>query len=294
MTLRHESTNNVHGIANTFMIGAQKAGTTYLAALLDQSPEVCVSDPKEPQFFTTHFAKGFEWYRGCFSNPDAPVRLDASTTYSFLRPAADLDHPDAPGLLAPVPERILSACPHAKFIYMLRDPVKRAASAHLHNLRSTSAAEGAHSLVQAIKDDPMLAIASRYADQIERYFEVVPPDRFLFVDFAKFTRDTEGVLADICAFLGVDAADIRLEQAEGAKHGAHRSTRFGRMVRAGMSAMPGMTKAVKAALPDTLKQSLIDPMIKVPTQITFHDQDAAADLFAEDRARVEALTGLKI
>jgi hypothetical protein len=44
-------------VANTYLIGAQKAGTTYLAALLDQRPDVCVSDPKEPQFFTTGFRR---------------------------------------------------------------------------------------------------------------------------------------------------------------------------------------------------------------------------------------------
>jgi hypothetical protein len=34
-----------------FIIGAQKAGTTSLADLLDQHPGIVVSNPKEPDFF---------------------------------------------------------------------------------------------------------------------------------------------------------------------------------------------------------------------------------------------------
>ena len=61
------------------MIGAQKSGTTYLASLLGQSRDVCVSDPKEPQFFSTHFEDGFATYSKCFADPAAKIRLDAST-----------------------------------------------------------------------------------------------------------------------------------------------------------------------------------------------------------------------
>lgn len=284
----------VRTVANTYLIGAQKAGTTFLAALLDQKPEVCVSDPKEPQFFTNHFADGFGAYARCFADPAAPIRIDASTTYSFLRPRRDMDTPDAPGIDAPVPQRIAEAAPEARFIYVLRDPVKRAASAHRHNMRLAPPPEGPLSLLQAFEDNPMLVVASRYADQIERYFEVFPRDRFLFLDFRRLTRETATVLDEICRFLGLDPGGITLEEATRARHSAYRVTSAGRVLRRGMAMAPGLARTARAIVPEGLKTRLLDPVTKAPSEIAFHDEEAAAAVFAEDRARVEALTGLRI
>ena len=280
--------------ANTFLIGAQKAGTTYLAALLDQSADVCVSDPKEPQFFSTGFDRGFADYARCFADPGARIRLDASTTYTFLRPLHAMATPEAPGLLAPVPERILAAAPEAKFIYILRDPVKRAASAYRHNMRSAPPPDGPLSLIACIAQDPMLGLVSRYGDQIERWLDVVPRARFLFLDFRRVTRETEAVLAEVCDFLDIPLTGITLEEAERGKHGAYRETGAGQVMRAAMAAMPGAARAAKAIVPARVKARLLDPVMKAPAEITFHDEEAAAALFEEDRARVTRLTGLVI
>jgi hypothetical protein len=284
-------------VANTYLIGAQKAGTTYLAALLDQRPDVCVSDPKEPQFFTTGFQEGFETYARCFSDPDAQIRLDASTTYSFLRPRRDMERDlpeDAPGLTDPVPQRIAEVCPEARFIYVLRDPVKRAVSAHRHNMRTEPPPAGPISLLEAFERNPMLVVASRYADQIERYLEVFSRDRFLFLDFARVTCDTAGVLDDVCRFLGISAEGITLEAADRAKHSAYRMTPVGRLVRGAQRAMPGAARTLRAAVPYGLKARVLDPVMKASAEIVFHDEADAVALFAEDRARVEALTDLRI
>jgi hypothetical protein len=46
---------------NFFILGAQKSGTTYLAKVLAEHPDVFFSDPKEPMLFSrsqvdrTHF-----------------------------------------------------------------------------------------------------------------------------------------------------------------------------------------------------------------------------------------------
>ncbi|MEM1361684.1 MAG: sulfotransferase [Pseudomonadota bacterium] len=278
--------------ANTFVIGAQKAGTTYLAALLDQSPEVCVSDPKEPQFFTSHYESGFDAYAAIFADPQAKIRLDASTTYSFLRPKADLDIPDAPGLAAPVPQRILAAAPDARFIYILRDPVKRAASAHRHNMRSQPQPTMPISLLRCLQENPMLAIASRYAAQIERWLEHVPRERFLFVDFQRLVSDTENVIAEVCDFLDVQPGEISLGQAERGKHSAYRDTGLGQAMRRAMRAMPGLSRSVKALVPANLKQRVFDPVMKAPSEIVFYDELETYAVFAEDSARTQALTGI--
>lgn len=289
-----QAQTGAHIGANTFLIGAQKAGTTYLAALLDQSPDICVSDPKEPQFYTTHYAEGFAHYARCFANPEARIRLDASTTYTFLRPRHKMDDPDAIGITDPVPERIAEAVPEAKFIYILRDPIKRAMSAYRHNHRNKPQPELPVSLVECFETHPMMGVASRYADQIERWFEVFPRERFLFLDFERVTRDTQAVLDEVAAFLELDLGEITLEEAERGKHGAHRVTAAGALMRGIMNWVPGLGRAARAIVPAGVKNQVIDRVTKTPSEIEFFDETAAAALFEEDRARTYALTGIRV
>ncbi len=105
-----------------YLIGAQKAGTTTLAFLLDQHPDIALSDPKEPGYFVDPDAKGLEWYRGCFPAKLPAMLLDASTGYTMMAAQSGADDS--------VPLRIKAAAPDARFIYVLRDPVDRTISAY--------------------------------------------------------------------------------------------------------------------------------------------------------------------
>ena len=100
----------------TFLIlGAQKCGTTSLHSLLAQHPEICMSEPKETNFFNIHFDRGLEYYRETFFNSWKGHKAvgEASPSYFFL---------------PYVPERIAAALPGVKMMVILRDPVKRAFS----------------------------------------------------------------------------------------------------------------------------------------------------------------------
>ena len=280
--------------ANTFLIGAQKSGTTYLASLLGQSAAVCVSDPKEPQFFSSSFDRGPGFYERCFGNKTAPIRLDASTTYSFLRPRHAIEIVDAPGLLVPVPQRIKEHAPDARFIYIMRDPVQRAASAYRHNARFHPVPRISLSLIECMRADPMLELVSRYSYQIERYFEVFPPDRFLFLKFGALTREPMAVVQRTCAFLDIPTTGISIKSSESKKHGAYQLTIAGKLAQRAANTFPRTVRALEAAMPASLKDLFVDRVIKRPSDISFYDEDAAADLFLSDRERVFKLTGLRI
>jgi len=55
------------GLPNFLIIGAQKSGTTWLARILKQHPEIFVYG-KEIHFFDRqqNFDKGIDWYKGHF------------------------------------------------------------------------------------------------------------------------------------------------------------------------------------------------------------------------------------
>ena len=83
----------------TFVIaGAQKCGTTSLAAALRQHRQVYVSRPKELHFFDAHFARGLDWYAEQFSPRDATTSQIGEATPVYLdHPVARArTHPDAP------------------------------------------------------------------------------------------------------------------------------------------------------------------------------------------------------
>ena len=67
---------------NTLIIGAARSATTSLSQILDQHPDICLSRPKEPQFFSDpDWREKIETYHNCF-HEEAKIYLDASTNYS--------------------------------------------------------------------------------------------------------------------------------------------------------------------------------------------------------------------
>ncbi len=285
---------------NTYLIGAQKSGTTYLASLLDQHPDVCVCDPKEPQFFSKKGAAEAPAYAASFRNRDALVTIDASTTYTFLRPFRTMDVDDAPGILTPVPDLIKAASPEAKFIYIMRDPVDRAVSALKHHMRTGPktpdqtrqlAETGSLSLVEELDRDPMLELVGRYADQIERYLAVFPRERFLFLRFTDLTKTPEAVLETCATFLELDPEPLKGALSQGETHGAHELTSLGAFARN----KPGLSSVVKGLMPKGVRRLIGEAILRRPAPaIELRDRAAAADRFVEDKARVVELTGVTL
>ncbi len=190
-----------------FLIGAQKAGKTSLAYLLDQHPDIAVSNPKEPGFFAAHFGRGWDWYRSCYPERLPRVLLDASTDYTMA--------PVQGGADDTVPRRIKEHAPEARFIYVLRDPVERTISAYRHDRR---AGRLTGTLQDAVTAEPFYADVSRYRHQVELYRAHFPRDCFLFIDFAELTADPAGVARRCIAFAGLnpDAAAFDLGQPKNA------------------------------------------------------------------------------
>ena len=118
------------------VVGAMRAGTTALAAALNQHPDIAISEPKEPNYFATlhgaleYSGPGDQWFAGQNSSEwesylslfqgDSALVGEASAMYLALpETAADV-------------RRLL---PDAKIVIVLRDPAARARSAHSY-LRS--------------------------------------------------------------------------------------------------------------------------------------------------------------
>jgi len=200
-----------------FIIGAQKAGTTQLCALLDQHPEICLSSPKEPDFFTRHFDKGLDWYKQCFSSLDE-ILIDASTSYTS-RPLPEINENDkvnGENPLVGVPERMHQCSPDAKLIYIVRDPVKRAYSGYWHQV--TAGYEN-KPLCDAIESDSSYRRISKYAEQLQFYLEFYDPKNILILEFEELIKNPESTLSKCFEFINLTS----IEQIE---TGIHKNKSF--------------------------------------------------------------------
>jgi hypothetical protein len=183
---------------NLIIIGAQKCGTTSLHHYLDAHPEVSMSRRKETNYFVRNgsWDRGPEWYASHF-DPGAPVRGEASTDYTNL--------PESAGAA----ERIHSAVPGARLIYLVRDPLDRMASHYAH-ARATGVER--RSLAEAISDpQDSYFMRSCYATQLKPFLELFPREQILVDTRERLLRERQATLRRIFEFAGVDASFVSPE-----------------------------------------------------------------------------------
>lgn len=203
---------------NFFIVGAPRAGTTSLYAWLKRHPLVYMSPVKEPHFFGTRVGttedlqryRQIDRYLSLFdgARDDHVAVGEASTSYLW--------DPDAP-------EEIRRFSPDAKVIILLRDPIDRAESYYLMDLR-----DGVQRLpfYEALLEDyyhgkklwgegRLYVEAGLYSEQVGRYLEVFGQERVLILSMLDLRRDPRGVLNRSLAFLGIEegggGTEVRLE-----------------------------------------------------------------------------------
>ena len=102
------------------------------------------------------------------------------------------------------PPRIKALLPHAKLIFMLRDPVTRAYSQYWHmvNHGRTNL-----SFERALVAHPRIVLASTYAPRLERYFQLFGRDQVKVVLFEDFVSDPRAAVDSVTDYLGARRFD---------------------------------------------------------------------------------------
>jgi hypothetical protein len=177
---------------NFIVIGAMKAGTTSLYHYLRSHPQVFMAPIKELDFFVEdgNWKRGFAWYTKQFeeAGPHAIAVGEASTAYS--------KHPSVPG----VPERIAAHIPHARLIYILRDPIERIRSHYQHRVSVGAEREPLH---RAVTHNAMYLDCSRYAAQVDEYLRYFNRDQLLLITSERLRHDRAETVSRVYEFLGV-------------------------------------------------------------------------------------------
>lgn len=108
------------------IIGGQRCGTTSLYDYLTQHPEIAPAARKEIHYFDNHYDRGPAWYRAFFYRASvhrlfSPCLTGEATPYYLFHPHAAA--------------RLAADVPAAHLIVMLRNPIDRAYSHYLYEVR---------------------------------------------------------------------------------------------------------------------------------------------------------------
>lgn len=218
----------------TFVIpGAQKCGTSALAAFLDRHPRLKLATTKEPDFFLKEprYRGGEQSYRRHF-----PKRHPWSRELFFEASVGYLSHPSAP-------ERLAAYDAGLRFVVMVREPARRALSAwNMYRRFATVPSERARfeawledhneedraaglrllaqprfpSFADMVAGElehialagpgwtlPAIVAGGLYAPQLERFLAFFPADRFLVLEDRELVDRPAQTLDRVLAFLGL-------------------------------------------------------------------------------------------
>lgn len=198
---------------NFFIVGAPKCGTTSLYNYLKQHPEIFMPDViKEPHYFADdlHFRKyritDLEQYLNLFAEAKNEKRIgEASAMYLYSNISAI---------------KIKKFSPSASIIIMLRNPVEMIYSLHSQLLASLDediedfksalnfekerkrGANIPRTLTWAVECLYYRDVA-KYAQQVQRYFDVFSRDKVQVIIYDDFKNNTESVYRETLRFLNV-------------------------------------------------------------------------------------------
>jgi hypothetical protein len=188
-------------LPNFLIIGAQKAGTTFIQKCAREHPDV-FSPAKEVRFFEDpdYLQTDFKQFEALFDKVSHEKAIGIKRPDYLARPEC--------------PERIYRHLPQAKLILVLRNPVERALSAYFHQMTRgflpiKSAEEG---LMKIVKGDYKEAYPKSaeiieygfYHHYLARYLNYFDREQLCIILFEAMKKDPFETMKRIYNFIGVN------------------------------------------------------------------------------------------
>lgn len=248
--------------ANTFIIGAPKCGTTKIWRSLMDLPDVCVSQPKEPDFFSVdeNYYKQLYWYHRHFKHYSGEsIVVDCSTTYGSTLRFQD------------TAARIREYCRSAKIVYIIRNPYNRMESDWKQLV--TSGISVPREFNAAVLREPSILLNSCYWSNILPYLQHFGKGQVRCYIYEKLFSDQD-VSYDFQDFIGLPYSAeffsdrMRINQSHGKT-----------MRRQWAETLEGynVVRVLKKYVPERMRRVVLRPLTrqKVPREISW-DPDVLA------------------
>lgn len=288
---------------NFLIVGAMKCGTTYLWAHLRKHPQVFLPDLKEPNFFQTSLpdpktARHLN-YEYCIGNQEKYLALfrnargytaigDASPTYLW-----DVN----------APRRIREVIPKARIIIVLRDPIARAQSHYLMNVRN--GLERHRTFERAVEHDVtnrgigffgrhLYVEMGLYYQPVQRYIDTFGREQVLVLLLDDLNKDFVGTMLQVTQHLGINPS-MQTDDERGEPINVYKMPRFPRTYRF-------MTQLFSRRMREQIFPSFIETWLG--NTLLFYDRKKPVvdldlrrrlqELYEPDIARLENLLGRKL
>jgi hypothetical protein len=168
------------------IIGAPRAGTTYLSAALNQVMDAFVVPDKELKFFSANLVRfSYAWYLSRFAGGLGKLKGEATPSYASL-PTSRI-------------QLIYEMNPRMKLIYILREPCDRLASEWKYVFQKRNNWSEHEIASYVLSDGPV--VMSDYAENLRRWLSVFPKEQMLILFHDHLINDTRGLLSSVSDFL---------------------------------------------------------------------------------------------
>ncbi|MDQ0482436.1 sulfotransferase family protein [Guptibacillus hwajinpoensis] len=284
---------------NLFIVGAAKAGTTSLYSHLQKHPKILMSNIKEPHFFSDinpmknqqhniQVASSEKEYLNLFkSNINYQYLGDASPSYLW-----DKD----------VPKRIYQKSARSKIIILLRDPIERAYSHYLMDVR-----EGLQKLpfLEAIHEDfareekgwgisHLYIELGLYFDQVKRYIDQFGAEEVKILMFEDFKKNPQNTLAGICEFLNIDY-DLFVDTSFNENYNSYAAPK--NKLAQNIMGNSIIRRASKKFFPKSIREFVRSNLLLKSTEKPLMEPEAKEylqNIYLEDVCKLEVLLGKKL
>lgn len=278
-------------VVDGFLLGLPKSGTTWLATVLSQNPQIDFSDPKEPNIIGSHngtFGRDDSepeiWrYEEVFSG--SGFRVDGSV-HTFSCPHA--------------PRRVHSVNPNSKFVLCLREPVDRACS-HWRMIVDNrhDVSHGCDwSKFDIAWEDARLRVDSVWSDSIKRWLEYFDINQFLFIDAEEMRSGPKQVLTRITTHFGLPDFNYNHESVRDANTADDRRpmTIFGRLLKSAFALIPSklrgfLAKPLQKRAINIYSLPILSRSGKVPFSLEGSHYEACKEEVIPDLVEFERITG---
>ena len=218
-------------------IGAQKAGTTWLARTLQTHPDLFLTPVKEIHYFdhirgiTEHLSNRkrrsryrkyhqrlwtqwhhfrehrsqWAWYRDYMRNPINDEWYASLFRHRGARRFAGEVTPEYAILGKEGFEHLKTLAPEVRVLFIMRNPVTRAWSQALHQCRSRGldATRQSPEAICALLDEPQFQQLGDYIATLDTMAAVFRPDQTLELFYEDIHKDRLAALEQVCRFIGI-------------------------------------------------------------------------------------------
>lgn len=282
-------------LANFLMAGFEKCGTTSIYNYLEQHPQIYMSPVKEPNFLE----KDWDSFTGAKRN-----RIDTIEIYANLFADANDSHlrigEGSPNLLfhyqSSIP-RIQQYVPNAKIFAILRDPVTRAYSDYLMQIRDEYQGNN-RTLIDQIKYSSTTSftlLKGLYYTPVKLFLEAFGTDNFKVFLYDDLSKDPTKFMQDIYSYLNVDSSFVPDISKKSQIAQVPRSRTVNQLLKTSNPVRDFIASGLRVIMPLELRQKIRSNLVNLNSQskdaqpLTEEERQALSQYYYEDVLKLQDL-----